>query len=440
MSKKLYLVLSFLLYPVYRFIILPRRLKAHKEDQARYLERLGYSSKTRPIGKLVWFHAASVGESLSILKLIKKFLEEVPDWTILLTTGTLTAAEVVQKHFPTKVLHQYSPADFLPCVKRFLAHWHPNLMIWVESELWPNIIFQAHKKDIPMVLLNMRLSDHSFKHWLRIKNTFFDLLGGFRFILTQTKKLKQELHALGFPSVQFCGNLKYAADVLKIDTALLKALQEAFKDRPLWVAASTHAGEEEIILEAHSLLKQVHPQACLILVPRHPSRCSPVKDLLIQQHYTYRLFSQWRSDQKGPVPEDVFLVDAMGVMNLFYALAPWAFVGGSFFKDIGGHNIIEPLRQKCIPLYGPYMENFQEIVQDVQQAQAGLQVHNSKELAHQITTFISTPQEAERYHRNVDTFLKEQDYVLEATMGLLRPLLTPPSLSESLKDQGRAHA
>ncbi len=216
--------------PIYRFVIIPKRLKKGKEDPRRYLEKFGYASHKRDTTqKCVWFHAASVGESLSLLKLIERFTIEHPTWKILLTSGTMTSAKIIEQRFPKSVTHQYAPLDFTPGIKRFLKHWQPDLMVWVESELWPNLIFHAHKQKIPLVLLNMRLSNRSFKRWVFLRQVFLDLLNCFDLVLTQTKELDQNLKHIGYKKSAFCGNLKYAADHPSYLTEDLTKLQKAFK-------------------------------------------------------------------------------------------------------------------------------------------------------------------------------------------------------------------
>lgn len=422
--KFLYGFLITLFAPYYRFVILPKRLKRGKEDPQRYLEKFGYTShKKNKEQKYVWFHAASVGESLSLLKLIEAFVKEHPTWGILLTTGTMTSAKIVEQRFPKKVIHQYAPLDFKPAIKRFLTHWEPDLMVWVESELWPNLIFQAHKQKIPLVLLNMRLSTRSFKRWVFLRSVFLDLLDCFDLVLTQTKELEDNLKHISYKKSAFCGNLKYAADhpsYLKED---LSDLQQSFKERLHWMAASTHKGEEEIVLDAHKELKKTKKNACLILVIRHPHRREEVERLIQQTGFSVQRYSTWQQSEKTAFKEDILLVDQMGMMGLFYEQASFVLVGGSLVDKIGGHNILEPMRQNCVALHGPYMENFKEIVAESKGANASYLVKDSRDLAHSLLELMDHPKMAQTYTKNATRFLTQQTKVLRTILDRLSPYL-----------------
>ncbi len=422
--KLLYGILITLFEPFYRFLILPKRLKKGKEDARRYLEKFGYSSLTKSKGqKCVWFHAASVGESLSLLKLIEAFIKEYPTWDILLTTGTMTSARIVEQRFPKKVIHQYAPLDFKSAIKRFLSHWKPDLMVWVESELWPNLIFQAHKQKIPLVLLNMRLSTRSFKRWVFLRNVFLDLLNCFDLVLTQTKELDQNLKHIGYKNSTFCGNLKYAADHPGYSKKDLSDLRKSLKGRLHWMAASTHKGEEEIVLDAHTELKKTKENACLVLVIRHPHRCEEVERLIQKQGLSVQRYSAWQKDKNSLFEEDVLLVDQMGVMGLFYEQASFVLVGGSLVDKIGGHNILEPMRQNCVALHGPYMGNFKEIIKEAQVAKAALLVKDKKELAFSLLELMDNSKIAQTYTKNASLFLTQQTKVLSTILERLSPYL-----------------
>ncbi len=422
--KRLYGFLIALLAPLYRLVILPKRLKKGKEDPQRYLEKFGHISlEKNPDQKCVWFHAASVGESLSLLKLTEAFIKEHPTWDILLTTGTMTSAKIVEQRFPKKVIHQYAPLDFKPAIKRFLAHWKPDLMVWVESELWPNLIFEAHKQEIPLVLLNMRLSTRSFKRWVFLRSVFLDLLNCFDLVLTQTKELDQSLKHIGYKKSAFCGNLKYAADHPSYKEKDLLALQKAFKGRPHWMAASTHKGDEEIVLQAHKDLQKTKKNTCLVLVIRHPHRCEDVEHLIQSQGFSVQRYSTWQQSTKASFKNDVLLVDQMGMMGLFYEQASFVLVGGSLVDNIGGHNILEPMRQNCVALHGPYMGNFKEIVADATAAKASRLVMDSRDLAHSLVELMDTPKTAQAYTKKATQFLMQQTKVLSMILERLSPYL-----------------
>ena len=423
----LYGFLTTLLYPVYRSLILPYRLKNKKEDPQRCQEKFGITTAIRQDKKHVWFHAASVGESLSLLKLVERFSKEHPHWQIIITSGTVTSAQIIKNRFPKGVIHQYAPLDFTGPIDRFLQHWQPDLMVWVESELWPNLIQKSAKKNIPLVLLNMRLSRRSFKRWVTLKNTFLTLLNCFDLILTQTQELDQNLKSLGYDKSIFCGNLKYAADPPRVDQKDLQALKTALEKRERWVAASTHNREEEIVLKAHQHLLKKQKGACLILVVRHPHRCDFVAQLINKTGLTHLRYSQWKQD-KRKINEDVFLVDEMGVMGLFYQFSHYVFVAGSLVETIGGHNILEPLRQQCVTLHGPYMSNFKEVVFEAQKALATLEVQNESDLSARLFDLIDDPKKTKDLLKNGADFLQKQTDVLDQTLMHLSPYINkdPP--------------
>jgi 3-deoxy-D-manno-octulosonic-acid transferase len=417
----LYRYLTMLIYPFYRYGILPKRLRAGKEDPQRFQEKLGFCTLKRPAGKLVWFHATSVGESLSLLKLIEALMHQYPNWTYLITSNTWTSAQIIQARYPKGVIHQYAPVDFVPCLRRFWQHWKPDRLILVESELWPNWIEKAYLEKTPLVLVNMRLSSTSLKRWRGIKKTFITLLNRFELILTQTQHLATELKALGMTQISFLGNLKYVADIPTIEAKTLEKLKGSLAQRSLvWVAASTHSGEEEQILSAQVLIKKKIPDSLLILVPRHPARSSEVTTLVERYGFSLVSFSHWQTSQ-NTLTTDVLVGDQMGILTLFYAIAPQAFVGGSLMPQIGGHNPLEPVRQGCIPLYGPFMGNFLEVHADLSQAEVSLQVPSAAVLAQKIVWLHENPAEQKTYQERGVQFMEKQKDILGHIQTVLSP-------------------
>ncbi len=418
----LYRLLTALLYPFYRYGFLPYRLKINKEDPERYTEKLGFPSLDKDTKKLVWSHAASVGESLSLLKLIGRFVRENPTWKVLITTGTVTSAKIVKERFPKQVIHQYAPLDCVCALNRFLDHWQPDLMVWVESELWPNLIHKASLQKIPLILLNMRLSPRSFTKWATFKKTFLKLLNCFDLILTQTQELNKDLKGIGYKKSHFCGNLKYAADPPGFQKEELNILQKSLGNRPHWMVASTHNLEEDIVLQAHKKLLKIQKNTCLILVVRHPHRCSAVEHLIKNQGLSYQRYSHWQETSLS-LKEDILLVDQMGFMGLFYEISSYVLVAGSLVDHIGGHNILEPLRQNCVTLHGPYMSNFKEVVADAKKAKATLEIQDADDLADTLLEFMNTPQKTETYLKNGHTFLTQQTQVLDHISDYFSPYL-----------------
>lgn len=359
--------------------VLARRVTRGKEDVARIDERRGVASQPRPEGALVWFHAASVGEALSLLELIRRLREEREDIAILVTTGTVTSAAVMGRRLPADVTHQYVPVDVTAYVTRFLDHWQPDLAIWTESELWPSMIAATHARGCPMLLLNARLSLNSARNWRWFKGMARALLSRFDLVQAQDDLTASRLRGLGLlPSrIEVTGTLKEGAAALPCDEALRHSLSQTIGARPIWVAASTHAGEEDLVLAAHRIVLRSNPRALLLLVPRHPERGADLAQLLQSDGWNYMRRST------GALPDrdtQVYLADTLGELGLWYRLAPITFLGGSLV-EIGGHNPFEPAALGSAILYGPYVSNFKDIFERLQAAGAARQVRDAPSLA-----------------------------------------------------------
>lgn len=335
------------------------RLKKGKEDVNRLDERFGKASRPRPAGAVAWFHGASVGEAVSLLPLLKRIRAQFPHITPLVTTGTVTAASVMKKALPEGCIHQYSPLDVPAWIEAFLDHWRPNMAVFAESEFWPNLILNCHARTIPLYLVNGVLSEKSYQAWRRFPSVIGYLLSCFEMCLAQSKTIEKRLKDLGAaPSkVRACGNLKFAASPLSCDLAELHQLKSIVQGRPLWVAASTHSGEEMLVAETHKMVKQSLPNVLTVLIPRHPHRGMEVaKDLAASGLQVTR-----RSCQEIIVPStDIYLVDTIGELGLFYRLGDVAFLGGTF-APIGGHNPIEAALLDCALIWGPHNHKQTEI-------------------------------------------------------------------------------
>lgn len=329
------------------------RRRRGKEDGERFAERLGRPGRERPDGPLMWMHAASIGEATSVLALIERVLEERAGLEILLTTGTVAAARLLEPRLPQGARHQFVPADLPGAVARFLDYWHPDLAVWVESELWPNLVLMTHERGIPMLLLNARLSARSHASWSRWGGLARPVLGAFALCLAQDEAQGARFRDLGAPDVASVGDLKSAANILPTDTAALAALRGEIGDRPRWLAASTHAGEEEVAMAVHRRLAAAHPDLLTIIAPRHPVRGDEITTLAATQGL--RLARRSRGDAIA-AGTGVYLADTFGELGVFYSLAGIAFVGGSL-TDKGGHNPFEAARLDCAVLLGPYTAN-----------------------------------------------------------------------------------
>ncbi len=375
---------------------LAARLEAGKEDPARIDERRGIASRDRPAGELVWFHAASVGESLSLLELIRRMTEERPDLHVLVTTGTVTSAQVMEARLPAGAMHQFIPVDVLPYVRRFLDHWQPDLAVWTESELWPALITETKARKIPMVIINARMSKASHDRWRFLRGMARSLLDRFDEAHVQDDLTAGYLRRLGLPGkrLHVTGTLKEGAAALPCDEDERTRLATHLNGRPTWLAASTHEGEEEKVLEAHKLALKVNPRLLLVLVPRHPHRGDEIAALLEDARCTYARRS------KGALPgsdTSVYLADTMGELGLWYRLAPISFVGGSL-EPIGGHNPFEPAALGSVILHGPYVSNFVDIFQRLAEAKAARLVSSPDSLAGAVNDLLNPDRAAAMAH------------------------------------------
>lgn len=333
-----------------------RRMAAAGVARERISERFGVAGMARPEGRLVWFHAVSVGELLSILGLIDTLRRDAPGLRVLVTTTTATSAEMAARRLPGDVVHQFAPIDTPGAVRRFLAHWHPDLAVFVESELWPRQIVAAHRLGIPLVLLQARLSQRSQRRWQRFGRVARALLSRFSLVLAQVEATRSAVVALGLEPARArtSGDLKASSDPLPVEPGELARMRKAIGDRPVWVAASSHPGEEELIAEAHGRFKEAHLDGLLILVPRHPERGDALAAMLRKDGWDV---AQRAHQQEVGAITEIYLADTLGEMGLWYAIAPLAFVGGSFVP-VGGHNPYEPAHADCAILHGPLVANF----------------------------------------------------------------------------------
>jgi 3-deoxy-D-manno-octulosonic-acid transferase len=363
------------------------RLKRGKEDAARLGERLGHASRARPPGTLIWIHGASVGETISVLPLIGELLA-APDRHVLVTSGTVTSSKLMQDRLPPRAFHQFSPLDTPGAIKRFLAHWKPDIGLFVDSEIWPNLLGQAHARGTKLAIVNGRMSDRSFRGWRYARKTAAAIMGLFDICLAADEDSARHFRDLGARDVRVSGNLKADAPPLPADPAKLDALRAAIGTRPVLLAASTHGGEEESILPAHDILRRTYPDLLTIIIPRHAERGSDIAMLCGTRSVSRR------SQGALPAPETaIYVADTMGEMGLFYRLAPAAFVGGSLVPH-GGQNPLEPARLSCAVMAGPHTFNFSQAYDAIFAAQAAGRVHSSGEIASFAARLFADPAEA----------------------------------------------
>ncbi|MDE8346733.1 MAG: 3-deoxy-D-manno-octulosonic acid transferase [Acidocella sp.] len=334
--------------PVLRALV-RRRVALGKEDGARCGERFGITTLPRPAGRLIWLHAASVGEMVSILPVIEALSGRA---RVLLTTGTLTSAELAQARLPDGAVHQFIPLDSPAWVARFLDQWRPDAAVFVESELWPGMLDACDSRGIPRLLINARMSARSANAWARFGGLRRVVLGPFRYVHAQSAGDAENLHRLGVSDVLEWGNLKFAARALPVDEAKLAAFRAAVPGT-LWLAASTHPGEEEMIFTVHEAVAAIYPDLVTVIIPRHPERGTAVAALGRGMPAPRRALAE------APVPGRVYVADTLGEMGLFFRAAPFAFIGNSLC-GFGGHNLVEPAMLGRPVITGPHIENFME--------------------------------------------------------------------------------
>lgn len=417
MMLSLYRILTRLGRPLIE-IYLQSRLKKGKEDPIRFEERRGVPSRTRPDGQLAWLHGASVGEAVSLLPLIERITAK-KGWRVLLTTGTVTSARLMERRLPEGATHQYVPVDCPGWVVRFLDHWKPDLALWVESEFWPNLILETKARSIPMILLNGRISDRSLIRWRRYSGTIGTLLSCFSLCLAQSRIDGERLAELGAKRVACPGNLKLATPPLPVDDAKLEAFRRQLGDRPCWLAASTHEGEEAMAASIHQALSVLHPGLLTIIAPRHPPRAVIVRQELETMGLRVACLS---ADAEISSDTDILLGDTMGEMGLLYRLAPIAFIGKSLI-GAGGQNPLEPARLGVSVLFGPDMSNFAKISQDMQDNGAAHRILDRASLQDAIDRRLADPALAAKEGALARDFALAQNHILDEIVEALSPWL-----------------
>ena len=398
---------------------LRRRLRAGREDAVRFAERQGAPSIARPKGFLVWFHAASVGESMSMLRLLERLLDERRDLSILVTTGTVTSAMMVADRLKDRVIHQYVPVDRLAWVTRFFNHWKPDCAIWIESEIWPNLLKGLSTRGIPAALVNARMSAKSHARWALAPQTIRRLLSSFDLCLAQTEEEAARLGQLGARNVSYVGHLKFAADPLPADPRALDVLKTAIGARPVWVLASSHEGEEDIAIAAHKRLAAHFPDLLTVIVPRHTQRGEAIAGRAADAG----LVTGLRSSGLPPhLKDSIYIADSMGELGLWYRLATIACIGGSLVP-VGGHNPIEAAQLGCALLYGPHMYSVPGIAAELQAENAAKVVSDEKELADAIGWLLEDTAAALAMAAAARLVAERNRHVLDRAFEVLDPLI-----------------
>jgi 3-deoxy-D-manno-octulosonic-acid transferase len=404
--------------------LLDARARKGKEDPVRVDERLGLTRVRRPDGDLVWLHGVSVGETLSLLPVVERLRAVRPDLHILVTSGTVTSAALLTRRLPDGVIHQFAPVDAPGAVDAFLDHWRPAAAVFVESELWPNLILKAHKRGVKLVLASARITQKTADGWRRFPGAARQVLAAFDRVLPQDEASAGRLEALG-ARIDGHVNLKLAGGAPPHDGAAFTRLSAAIGDRPVVVAASTHDGEEIALVRA---LDKLADRLCLILVPRHPERSAAIAAALTRDGYRFAQRSLGREPDRDT---DLYLADTLGEMGLFLRLADVVVMGGSFSAalekpPVGGHNPLEPARLGKPAVTGPDMTNWAAVADALVRA-GGLQVVQAPwDLPAVVAPLLADDKAAKAMGDRGRRAAAEAGSGLDRLIDALQPLLPPP--------------
>jgi 3-deoxy-D-manno-octulosonic-acid transferase len=417
MTRALYRGIAALAEPALD-LFLRRRLARGKEDPLRWHERKGLTDRPRPPGKLLWIHGASMGEARSALPLLAALRAPYPDLTVLFTTGSRTSAEMLARELDTtRAFHQYVPLDVPRWAGRFLDHWRPDAALWLESELWPNLLGALAARRVPAALINARLTERSARRWMQARAIFAPPLEAFVSALAQSEADAERLRRLGFPHALALGNLKHDAPALPADESALRDLRAAIGARPVWLAASTHPREEIEIIAAHGRVRQTHPNALLILAPRHAERGEDIAVYCTASG----LPASRRALNETPAGA-IYVADTMGEMGLLYRAAKLVFVGGSL-EPHGGQNPLEPARLGASLAFGPSMENFVELARDLEACGGATRVIDSESLTRWVRAGLDDPAQVARAGDAALAFAKSGEGTIGRVLKALEPVL-----------------
>ncbi len=417
LALRLYRLASQAVMPALAPRFLQWRLKRGKENPARLAERYGEASRPRPEGPLIWLHGASVGEMLAVIPLIERL--RAKNFAVLMTSGTVTSAALAEQRLPAGAVHQFIPLDAPQFVARFLDHWRPDLALFVESDLWPNLIVTCADREIPMILVNGRVSERSFKRWRFLPRAIAALLTRFDLCLAQSSGDAQRYGQLGAPRISNIGNLKLDVPAPPADPPTLSKLAGIVLTRSVIAAASTHAGEEDKVIAAHRQLRPKYPTLLTIIAPRHPERGPGIAETAKEAGLSVAL----RSQGDLPKPEvDVFIADTLGELGLIYRLAPIVFMGGSLASR-GGQNPIEAIRLGAAIVHGPHVWNFAEIYASLDDAHGAEVVADQEALTRCFAAWLANPTARKAVADAATATVEKLGGALDRTLTALEPYL-----------------
>jgi len=377
-----YKLITYLFYPFAPIYLYFRKIKK-KEDPIRYKEKLSKINENRGNGFLIWFHVASVGEAMSILPIIENCIEEKKISKILITSITVSSGKILQKKYgqSIKVIHQFLPLDVPILIKKFLDHWKPNLSVFIDSEIWPNLILQTSSKKIPLLLFNARITQKTFQRWNLLISFAKKIFGKFDLCIASNKESEKFLGLLGVKNVKNYGNLKYSNANKNLTKNFDSNFLNKIKNKKIWCLASTHYPEEKICGEIHCKIKKTYDNILSIIIPRHINRVDKIKRDLLNMNLNVVLSSNLKDLSNS---SDIILVDSYGEALRFYNISKNVFVGKSLIKELindSGQNPIEAARLGCKIFHGPYVSNFTEIYEYLKKLGVTQEIKNSNELS-----------------------------------------------------------
>ncbi len=413
-----YKFFTYLFYPFVPIYLFIRKL-SNKEHKTRYKEKMSQIKILRDKGFLVWFHVASVGEAMSILPLIENFEKEKKINKILITTITLSSAAVLQKRFNknTKIIHQFLPLDIPNFVNKFLNHWSPNLSIFIDSEIWPNLILKIKDKNIPLLLVNGRITKKSFYRWNLLKSFAKKIFEKFDLCIASDKQSESHLQILGSKNIKNYGNLKFSKPQLDSGTTLNADLLSKIKNRKIWCAASTHPSEELFCAKTHSIIKKKHQNILTIIIPRHINRIEKITKDLKKANFKVLLYDNFK-EMNDDV--DILLINRYGEALKFYQVSKCVFLGKSMVESLkkdSGQNPIEPARLGCTIFHGPNVNNFDEVYEFLKSLGIANKVTSPEDLSQSLVEELKKGKE-----KNEDILKKIENYGSNTLSNVLREI------------------
>ena len=376
------LLINFIL--IFSPIIIIIRLIKRKEHLTRFVEKFTFFSKKRRPGNLIWFHGASVGELMSVVSLIEKLEKDNDIKQILVTTSTLSSAKIFTKLKFVKTIHQFFPIDNNYMSKRFLNYWKPNLAIFIDSEIWPNILTNLKKKSIPHILLNARITKKSFKRWKSLGTFSKNLFTAFTYTYPQNDETQKYLKYFQVRKIKKIGNLKFSEGAYDSNKNINSNLKKFLNDKIYWCASSTHEGEELVAAKTYIILKKKTKNLILIVIPRNVQRVTKITNMLSKLGLKTHLHSL---NQKIPENTNVYIVDEYGETKSFFKICKVIFLGKSLTLD-GGQNPLEPARYNCNIVHGPNVSNFHEIYNLLGKSKITFRINNQNQLIKKINELL----------------------------------------------------